>query len=522
MQDNERGIQPQHAHARAYGKLPNSIARNPDVSPALLAIIGYRLTFTGDYGLSEQQICNGAVGHRGSPIASRGLSRDTFRRAVREGQALCLLERRQQAKHGTRFGYARDRVILPYDGGYKHVRRQWFDGRLSVSALAAYLFIRAGTGKGAFTYTREVAERFGWSRPTAAAAIDELRHAEMVQRHARRNASGKFDGVCYDAARLAPPSSSTASSARSADPLSTGPVTGFTGDGHNGSTPKKISYHELQKNPVHTIQKSYASPGGDAGKDSCLLTHFEFERDDIESEAFASPNLLGWLDGLDKDHPARKGFADIETEAVDKILAAVTAAILTHDLRTATGRRLNTELLHPSGLYAVCYLAAGVRGWDAALTPVDALSVVLAAIAERIGSRGAWLNSLSVVAQRLAESRSLSVDAGQRLSSTRKLAKPYIAELQGADGGKVLAAQLFEDDLGGLGRLLLEYGEGAIATIRAILTRYMIDEKPAGSITTWAYFKPALEQERLAKAMADEGIRPGDVFGAHRRGLAEE
>ena len=269
MQDNERGIQPQHAHAqsRAFGKLPNSIARNPDVSSALLVIIGYRLTFAGDYGLSEQQICNGAVGHRGSPIASRGLSRDTFRRAVREGRALGLLDRRQQAKQGAHFGYARDRVILPHGGGYKHVRRQWFDGRLSVGALAAYLFIRAGTGKGPFTYTREVAERFGWSRPTAAAAIDELLHAAMVQRHARRNASGKFDGVCYDAVRLAPPPPSTAaSSARFADPLSTEPATGFTGDGHNGSTLKKIPYHKLQRDPSHVLQKSYASPGGDAGR----------------------------------------------------------------------------------------------------------------------------------------------------------------------------------------------------------------------------------------------------------------
>ena len=524
MQDNERGIQPQHAHAqsRAFGKLPNSIVRNADVSPALLVIIGYRLTFTGDYGLSEQQICNGAVGHRGSPIASRGLSRDAFRRAMREGLALGLLHRTQQAKQGTRFGYARDRVILPYGGGYKHVRRQWFDGRLSVGALAAYLFIRAGTGKGPFTYTREVAKRFGWSRPTAAAAIHELRHAGMVQRHERRNASGKFDGVCYDAVRLAPPPpSAAASSSRLADPLSTGPATGFTGDGHNGSTLKKISYHKLQKNPVHVIQKSYASPGGDAAKESCLLTHLEFERDAIESEAFASPNLLGWLDGLDKGHPARKGFTEIEAAAVDEILAAVTAATLTDGLRTATGRRLRAELLRPSGLLAVCYLAAGVRRWDEFLTPVEAVGVVLAAIGERIGSRDAWLNSLSVVAQGLAEARSRSVDAGRPLASTRRLAKPYIAELQGADGGKVLTARLFEDDLGGLGRLLLEYGEGAIATIRSILTRYMIDEKPAGSITTWAYFKPALDQERVAKAMADEGIRPGDVFGAHRRWPAE-
>jgi hypothetical protein len=529
--DNQRGIPPPHAHAhsRAYGKLPNFIVRNAEVSPALLVLIGYRLTFTGDYGLSEQQICNGAIGRRGNPIASRGLSRDTFRRAMSEGQALGLLDRRQQAKHGTRFGYARDRVIVPPGtNSYKHVRRQWFDGRLSVGALAAFLFIRAGTGKGPFTYAREVAQRFGWSRPTAAAAIDELLHARMIQREARRNDSGRFDGVCYGAVRLAPPSSSAALSAgRSADPLSTGPATGFTGDGHDGGTLKNITHknipqHKLQKNPQHTIQKSYASPGGDACSDFCLLAAFEFERCSIESEAFASPNLLGWLfEELHKGHPAQQGFADIEIAAVDEILAAVSAATLTNDLRAATGRRLSAELLRPSGLYAVCHLAAGVRRWDNALTPAEGLGVVLAAIAERIGSRGGWLNSLSVIAQWLAGARSQSLDAGQTVASSRKQAKPYIAELQAADGGKVLAARLFEDDLGHLGRLLLEYGEGAVATIRAILTRYMIDEKPTGSITTWAYFKPALDQERLAKEMADEGMRPGDVLGGHRRWLAE-
>ena len=55
-------------------------------------------------------------------------------------------------------------MLPPSANGYRHVRREWFDGKLSLNALATYLYIRAGTGKGPLTYAREVAERFGWSR----------------------------------------------------------------------------------------------------------------------------------------------------------------------------------------------------------------------------------------------------------------------------------------------------------------------------------------------------------------------
>ena len=51
------------------------------------------------------------------------------------------------------------------------------------------------------------------------------------------------------------------------------------------------------------------------------------------------------LAGRPRQGPPRwAGFADMEAAAVDEILAVVTAATLTTDLRAATGRRLNTEL----------------------------------------------------------------------------------------------------------------------------------------------------------------------------------
>ena len=351
-------------------------------------------------------------------------------------------------------------------------------------------------------------------RATAAAAIDELLDAAIVRRDTRRGASGRFDGVCYSAVRSAKPSpSATASLVLLADPLSNGPATDFTGNGQNGDK-RKISHHELHKNPSYVLQKSYASSTDN--DDLCLLAAICFERSDIIDEAFKSPSLLGWIEGIDPGNPAQD-LADIDPATLDEVLAAVKATALADSIRAATRRRVSAELLRPSGLYAVCHLAAGVRRWKKALTAAQALDVVLAAIAERIGNRGGWLNSLSVIGHRLAGEILHGRDPEQVFAAARERADPHIADLRRADGARVLAPHLFEEDRAHLGQLLLEYGEGAVATIRSILTRCMIDGPPPGSVTTWAYFRPVLDEQRLADQMADEGMRPGDVFCAHRQ-----
>ena len=44
--------------------------------------------------------------------------------------------------------------------------RKWFDGKLCVNEMAAYLYFRAGTGLIPTVFASELAKTFGWSRPT--------------------------------------------------------------------------------------------------------------------------------------------------------------------------------------------------------------------------------------------------------------------------------------------------------------------------------------------------------------------
>jgi len=93
----------------------------------------------------------------------------------------------------------------------------------------------------------------------------------------------------------------------------------------------------------------------------------------------------------------------------------------------------------------------------------------------------------------------------------------HLGELHAADGAKILAPRLFGTGKRGLTRLVNEFGiEATIATIKAVLTRAMIDGGESGSVTTWSYFRPALLEQQMAEEMAAAGLRPGDVFGAHR------
>ena len=77
------------------------------------------------------------------------------------------------------------------------VRQAWFDRSLSLKAMTGFLFLRAGTGKGAKTYARELAERFKWSRQTAGKVIIELMGCGLVEKNVMRGRNGAFDGTTY-------------------------------------------------------------------------------------------------------------------------------------------------------------------------------------------------------------------------------------------------------------------------------------------------------------------------------------
>ena len=97
-------------------------------------------------------------------------------------------------------------------------------------------------------------------------------------------------------------------------------------------------------------------------------------------------------------------------------------------------------------------------------------------------------------------------------------AAAHLAELREADHAKILAPRLFRRGKGGLTRLLHEFGaELTLDTINAVLARAMIDGKAVGSVKTWRFFEAAIVEEMHLRMLSEQGIRPGDVFGAHKR-----
>jgi hypothetical protein len=368
----------------AFGILPNAVARDRRVSCELLVLIGYRCTFAGDYGLNGRAICTG----RKHAIASKGLGRDVFRRAIESGQRLGFIKRWQPAKKGSKFAFARDELCLPPAGqSYRHVRRQWFTGQYSLRALAVLLFVRAGTERGQRTFSREISERFEWSAPTTQAAVAELVSAGLMERIERRAGAGRFAGVCYRHTRQPPPSVTRGVACNRNVPSSKLPATGFTGDGESGSI-LNSSAHTLHKETNHVLHKCCTSRRADAPVlDTATLQV-------LRETAMAMPSILGWANSEENS----LAVYDIDHELVASVYSALDVGSVRETLRKATRRRVNPEILSDAGIYGIIAIAAHLSSQPHLdLTVTDALTVVLKAIERRIGQRGEFLNSLAII-----------------------------------------------------------------------------------------------------------------------------
>jgi len=102
----------------------------------------------------------------------------------------------------------------------------------------------------------------------------------------------------------------------------------------------------------------------------------------VDEQAKASAALLGWL--YDDDLTERT--ADLaEPETAAAVIEVATGADMWGVIREATGNRVATEILTPTGLYAVRWLAGLLV--DDKTTPADALDTVLQAMWTRGGCR---------------------------------------------------------------------------------------------------------------------------------------
>lgn len=273
---NKRSARPQ-ATAQTWKRLPNAVARDKRLGAAALVFIAYRATFADDhrdYALHVGKLLANPI------VRGPGFGRDVIKRSRRQCCEIGYLQRWQppSSGHGS-FGRAQERLTLPDCGASGKagciVRREWFNGTLSVKELAAYLYLLAGTGKGPRTYARELKDRFGWSAPTTAKVIKALIAAGRIAKVEMRARNGQIRCIGYQV-----------------QPLSKNQATKNQLT-KNQSANVKNPPHELSSKEPPSRKGIYTSrpPGDEAAPPSEEM----FEEEALLDVAFASEKLLASL-----------------------------------------------------------------------------------------------------------------------------------------------------------------------------------------------------------------------------------
>ena len=370
-------------HDRAFGILPNSVARDVRLGPAALVLLAYRTTFattTAAFGLNATAL------RRQRIVRGKGLGRDVIEAALRQAQQVGYLQRQQSPRRSGRFGYAVDKLTLPscsqVDQSGWIVRRAWFDGRLSLNALAAILYMRAGSGKGPI-YKREVAERFGWSQSTSGSVLAELIRAGLIERRRDRAADGTITGVRY---WLMPWDSASQSSIGSqGDGLP-----GHGAAGHPRTKPQNVL--PMGENNTHSGERPPLSRQAPS-----LHGVMDYQDPDF---AFCDPQLLGWA--IQERHHICDELVHLSDEDMMTIVVVCDDAQLAASIKTATAGRVAPAILTPAGLAAVRALAALIHKLMNGVPADEALSIILEAIQKRIGDHPETrLSSLEVIGRRV-------------------------------------------------------------------------------------------------------------------------
>ncbi|MGE0022879.1 MAG: hypothetical protein AB7S70_04520 [Hyphomicrobium sp.] len=186
-----------------FARLPDSVALDHALHADGLVYLAFRLTWADHKG---QFRATDAL------MKQVGMGRERTRKARAAAKACGYLRRYQphNPARGEKAAVAIERLNLPQvdaEHRYRVVWRSWFDPERRdiisrsnlpavdrIKALAAILFINA---MGRPVFARELAQRFGWSRPTAAAVVVALGHAGVVEKHEQRDVRGRIAGVRY-------------------------------------------------------------------------------------------------------------------------------------------------------------------------------------------------------------------------------------------------------------------------------------------------------------------------------------
>ena len=383
-----------------WGKLPNKVALNKELSDRALVLLAYRTTIADQrktYTPNKREL---------GALCRDGFGKNVQAEARRDAKAIGYLRRTQKSEGPGKFGFAEEKSTLPAlapkSHAYKVVQGDWFDGSLSRKELACFLFVNA---KGGHVYAHEIEERFGWSRPTVARVLSGMTDEETgatiggliplgrLFKQVSRNAAGRVESVTYSA---------KPATVKKQDNGYQG--NGYQGDGFSGNT-RSSSSNSLHGAPSeqypheapmvqypHVARAKYASHG-----EAPDLRSF----DELWEQANQAANLLGWMSA--EDGALYETFDTSLHEHLSAVVAIADDGKLCELLRRATQRRASGVLFSEAGRYSVRMLACWLLAESADLTPARALAEVLTAIWQRIGARrSGHLNSLAVIGKRMA------------------------------------------------------------------------------------------------------------------------
>ena len=481
---------------KIFGKLPNAVARDSAINAETLVVIAYRATFVGCYSLHENTIRSRPRSSSPDRGICRGLSRDVVRRALKNAQECGFLHRRQRrqrrANGQDEFGHVIELLELPDTAnGYRHVEREWFDGSLHFKSMAAFLFIRAGVQEGRHVFFREVADRFGWSRHTAAKYIQPLVSKGLIDACELPRTEGRFAGTYYvDAAK--------ARNAKTKKPATETTVDGDNGDIHT----EDLSTSSLKDKPFENeaAPTSSTSPPPPSRTSKVVppaaRNGTTLDLGKLAKLAKADPKLLAWMEA---DEATNSLGAAVTPELLAVVYDVMSDGDLKERLASAAGQRVSIELLSPAAMFAVRFMAIAFAG-TADGDPIALIRRVLDAVQKRIGDEpDVWLNSLALIGKRLAAEvhygeRDAGLYAGHRATSVGKVRADIISTIRDADRASAINPKLYKNTAG-LAALIDEFGEALVVDmITLVLARCLID---GTRVNAWAYFAQAVMDEHL-------------------------
>ena len=372
----KRGSADQSRVSRAFGRLPHIIRNDERLTATDLIVLAYRSTFVGKFKLRAELLhrlvdnkpTHSSANAGESRLPRNGLGRNAAYRSIRRLVQLGYLKRSgDNSRIIEELGYTSS-------ASTPHIKRAWFDGTLSLNALATFIWLKVNPG----AFARELAQRFGWDRKTAQQALQELAAKKwVVARRQERNANGRYAAWRYqalseeDRAKLT--GSDLAVRERGARILRESP-----------SRTTKV-------NPSNKLQKPRLSDGSESPS-----------VDDLVLEAYEDPRLLGWISGAGNEY-YQTVVDEIGSEERELVASLVDPQKLLELIRLASGRRISPAIAGPLLAAGVVELAAGVlvQGNNNITEPAAALRAVLEDIQKRIGRTGDWLNSLELIGKRL-------------------------------------------------------------------------------------------------------------------------